>query len=302
MSRNVLTNPTSYLENTARQICEKFSGYWKNDKGMCCCPAHDDNTPSLGVSIGRNAILFHCFAGCPQKDVIAGFERQGVPARSLFSGRSVSIPPAPTKEIKPSANAQRLWRQARCLQETIGQTYLEKRLISITSPELRFLERTPLGPKGNVRFLPAMLAAVRTDSDIMAIHRTFLLPDGSCQADFIKPKRALGSLGTGAVRLFAAKNGVLGLAEGTESAMSATQLTGIPIWATLGNERFGIVTIPESVKQLYLFVDHDAGGDLAEAKAREHFQMPGRSIVARRPGRRGDDWNNELFRANAAST
>ncbi|MEH6663055.1 MAG: toprim domain-containing protein, partial [Parasphingorhabdus sp.] len=108
--------------------------------------------------------------------------------------------------------------------------------------------------------------------------------------------------GTGAVRLFPPKDGVLGLAEGTESAMSATQLTGIPTWATLGNERFGIVTIPESVKQLHLFVDHDAGGDLAEAKAREHFQMPGRSIIARRPSRRDDDWNDELFRANAAST
>ena len=302
MSRNVLTNPTSYLENTARQICEKFYGYWKNNKGMCCCPAHEDNTPSLGVSIGRNAILFHCFAGCPQKEVLAGFERQGVPAHSLFSGSSIPIPAASPKEIKPSANAQRLWRQAQRLQGTIARTYLETRLISVTSPELRFLERTPLGPEGHVRFLPAMLAAVRTDADIMAIHRTFLLPNGSGKADFVKPKRALGSLCTGAVRLFAPKNGVLGLAEGTESAMSATQLTGIPTWATLGNERFGIVTIPESVKQLYLFVEHDAGGDLAEAKAREHFQMPGRSIIARRPGRRGDDWNNELFRANVAIT
>ena len=300
MSRNVLTDPKSYLERTARQICEKFSGYWKNDKGMCCCPAHDDNTPSLGVSIGRNAILFHCFAGCSQKDVLAALEHQGVSARSLFCGSTALIPAAPPKEIKPSANAQRLWRQARRLPGSIAQTYLQKRLINITSPELRFLERTPLGPKGHVRFLPAMLAAVRTDADIMAIHRTFLLPDGSGQADFRKPKRALGSMGTGAVRLFPPKDGVLGLAEGIESAKSATQLTGIPTWATLGNERFGIVTIPESVTNLFLFVDHDAGGDLAEAKACEHFQMPGRSIIPRRPYRRDDDWNDELFRVTAA--
>ena len=301
MSRNVLTDPKSYLERTARQICEKFSGYWKNDKGMCCCPAHDDNTPSLGVSIGRSAILFHCFAGCPQKDVLAALERQGVSARSLFCGGSASISSAPPKEIKPSANAQRLWRQARRLSGSIAQTYLQRRLINITSPDLRFLERTPLGPKGHVRFLPAMLAAVRTDADIMAIHRTFLRPDGSSKAKFKKPKRALGSLGTGAVRLYPPDDGVLGLAEGTESAISATQLTGIPTWATLGNERFGIVTIPESVRFLYLFVDHDAGGDLAEAKAHEHFQMPGRSIIARRPYRRGDDWNDELFRMVAAA-
>lgn len=170
MSRNVLTDPRSYLERTARQICEKCSSYWKNDKGMCCCPAHDDNTPSLGVSIGRNAILFHCFVGRPQKDVLAALERQGVSPRSLFCGGSVAISSAPPKEIKPSANAQRLWRQARRLQGTIAQTNLQNRSINITSPELRFLERTSLGPKGHVRFLPAMLAAVRTDARRPSVH------------------------------------------------------------------------------------------------------------------------------------
>ncbi|HEY9091777.1 DUF7146 domain-containing protein, partial [Parasphingorhabdus sp.] len=214
---------------------------------------------------------------------------------------SVSIPPTEFKEPKPCANAQRLWRQAKSLQGSIAQTYLKKRLIKMASPELRYLERTPLGPKGRVRFLPAMVAAVRTDAHIMAIHRTFLRNDGR-QADFTKPKRALGALGTGAVRLFPPRDGTLGLAEGTESALSATQLIGIPTWATLGNERFGIVTISENVKKLYLFVDHDLGGDLGEAKAREHFRMPGRSIEARRPQRRGDDWNNELFRKLAATT
>ena len=61
------------------------------------------------------------------------------------------------------------------------------------------------------------------------------------------------------------------------------------------------MTIPESVTNLFLFVDHDAGGDLAEAKACEHFQMPGRSIIARRAYRRGDDWNDELFGMTAAA-
>lgn len=296
MSRNFSLNPRSSLESTASQICKKFSGYWKNGKGMCCCPAHDDKTPSLGVNIGRNAILFHCFAGCSQAEILVSFARQGVPARSLFRGGSVSITPAPPKEIKPSANALRLWRQARPLQGTIAQTYLEKRLIKAGSPELRYLARTPLGPKGHVRFLPAMLAAVRTDAHIMAIHRTFLQSDGLRQAGFIKPKRALGSLGTAAVRLFPPRNGILGLAEGIESAMSAAQITSIPVWATLGNERFGIVTIPESVKELYLFVDNDPGGDLAETKARDQFRMPGRFIEVCRPGRRYDDWNNELIK------
>jgi len=297
MSAKISRDPSSSLEQIAVQICEKFSGYWRHGKGMCCCPAHDDRTPSLSVSLGQRAILFHCFAGCSQREVLAAIERHGISQSCLFYGGSVSIEPAKPKEIKPSRNAQRLWRQAQSITEPIARSYLQGRKIQTNSHQLRFLERTPLGPKGNVRFLPALLAAVRTDAHLMAIHRTFLRADGTAKADMYKPKRAIGRMGTGAVRLFAPDKGVLGLAEGNESAMSAAQLTGIPTWATLGNERFGIVTIPESIKRLYLFVDHDTGGDLAETKAQEHFQITGRTIIARRPRRRGDDWNDELIRS-----
>ena len=302
MSSKLYRRPGASLEMTARQICENFSGYWRNGKGMCCCPAHDDRTPSLSLSLGHRAILFHCFAGCTQNEVLAGFTRLGVAPQTLFGGSTDDIPPAPAREIAPSRNAQRLWHLAKPLPGTLARRYLQTRSITLSSPELRYLHRTPLGPKGKVRFFPAMLSAVRTDAHLMAIHRTFLSADGASKAAIYKPKRAIGSLGTGAVRLFPPKDGVLGLAEGTESALSAAQLTGIPTWATLGNERFGIVTIPESVTTLYLFVDHDAGGDLAEAKARAHFERPGRDIIDRRPKRRGDDWNNELVRTLAAAS
>jgi P4 family phage/plasmid primase-like protien len=34
------------------------------DSFMCCCPAHEDKSPSLSVSAGENAILFKCHTGC----------------------------------------------------------------------------------------------------------------------------------------------------------------------------------------------------------------------------------------------
>src|SRR3546814_10177558 len=52
----------SSLEYTARRICESRGGKWTGPKGMACCPAHKDRIPSLGVTLGRKAILFHCFA------------------------------------------------------------------------------------------------------------------------------------------------------------------------------------------------------------------------------------------------
>jgi len=299
MSLNISPNPASSLESTARQICERFSGSWKNTKGMCCCPAHDDNTPSLGVSIGTRAILFHCFAGCSQAQVLEALARQDIPSTALFNGSSLPIPPKSPTIDKPSANALRLWKMALPISGSLAERYLKGRHIDIASSELRYLARTPFGPKGHVRFLPAMLAAVRTDMGIIAIQRTFLEGRTAKQAGFKNPKRALGLLGTGTVRLVPPRNGILGLAEGSESALSATILKRIPCWATLGNERFGIVTIPESVTELYLFVDHDAGGDLAEEKARAHFQLPGRTIHTVRPQIPDDDWNDELARVLA---
>src|SRR3546814_19678015 len=94
---------------------------------------------------------------------------------------------------------------------------LESRGILAASPALRFHPRAPLGPKGRTRFLPAMIAAVSLDAGPIAIHRTFLSTEAATKAAFDKPKRALGSLGEAAVRLFAPVAGKLGLAEGTES-------------------------------------------------------------------------------------
>ena len=139
-----------------------------------------------------------------------------------------------------------------------------------------------------------MLAAVRNDAGILAFHRTFLDSGPARLARFDRPKRALGSLGFGAVRLAMPRGGRLGLAEGIETALSAQQLFGIPCWATLGNERFGLVTIPESVRELYLFVDADAGGMLAEQHAHESYAYDGRRIVTRRPAIDGQDWNDVL--------
>lgn len=292
------------LENTARRICETRGGKWSGTKGMARCPAHDDRTPSLSVMLGRRAILFKCFAGCDRTSVLAALEREGVGTCKLFAGAGQSELSLPFLPRKTSAAALRVWRQARPLRDTAAKGYLERRGILASSSALRFHPRTPLGPKGRTRFLPAMIAAVSLDEGPVAVHRTFLEQDAVAKADFAKPKRALGSLREGAVRLFVPANGKLGLAEGIESAMSAYALTGIPTWATLGNERFGLVAIPEGVTELHLFVDHDAGGTLAAERGLVAYARVDRAIHVRKPVRCGADWNDELqawLRRKAAS-
>lgn len=282
------------LAATARRICESRGGKWSGTKGMARCPAHDDRTPSLGVSLGRGAILLHCFAGCDQESVLAALARQGVPASALFSGSAIEPKIATGLAAKASVAALRIWRDAQPLHASPAKAYLEKRGILAASSALRFHPRTPLGPKGRTRFLPAMIAAVSLDEGPIAIHRTFLSTEASGKAAFEKPKRALGALGEAAARLFAPVSGKLGLAEGIESAMSAYALTGIPVWATLGNERFGLVSVPEGVTELHLFVDHDAGGVLAASRALAVYARDGRTIHVRKPSSRDTDWNDEL--------
>ena len=294
MSLSVQTHPNQSLAETARRICESRGGKWSGTKGMACCPAHDDRVPSLGVSLGRQAILFHCFAGCDQQSVLAALARDGFEAPALFSASATTSEPESTSTRKPSAAALRIWRDAQPLRASPAKAYLESRGILAASPALRFHPRTPLGPKGRTRFLPAMIAAVSLDEGPIAIHRTFLSTEASGKAAFEKPKRALGALGEAAVRLFAPVSGKLGLAEGVESAMSAYALTGIPVWATLGNERFGLVSVPESVTELHLFVDHDAGGELAASRGLAAYARDGRTIHVRKPSSRDTDWNDEL--------
>ena len=281
------------LERRARMIVESLGGTWRQNKGMCCCPAHDDRTPSLSVTLGRKAILFHCFAGCSNEEVIAALDRQGVRSRDLFDG-SGAVAADRLEKRTFNSNARRLWHSATAIPGTPAEVYLAQRGILRASDQLRYLQRTPLGPRGAVQFLPAMLAAVTTDVGVIAVHRTFLDSGSGRLAGFDRPKRALGGLGCGAVRLAPPAAGRLGLAEGIESALSAMQLFGVPCWATLGNERFGLVAIPESVRELHLFIDNDPGGELADQRARKAYSASGRVIRSRAPASTGFDWNDEL--------
>lgn len=53
-------------------------------KWQARCPAHDDRSPSLSISLGREErVLVHCFAGCTLHAVLEGL---GVSAIDLFPG------------------------------------------------------------------------------------------------------------------------------------------------------------------------------------------------------------------------
>jgi putative DNA primase/helicase len=250
------------LAGRARRIVEALSGQWTchsdTSGAMCCCPAHDDRTPSLSVRLGNSALLFKCFGqGCSASDIIAALKRRNlweyVPGATVPETQSNGVS---SKERKPDliAAARGLWQRSQPLAGTLAQTWLLSRHHAVQSPELRYLARCPLGRGESARFYPAMIAAVRNDLGLTAIQRTFLSPDGRAKAAMTHPRRMLGYPADGAVRLFPA-GPVLGLAEGTETALAAAHLLGIPVWAALGTERLGQIAIPQCVRHVLLLPD-----------------------------------------------
>ena len=283
------------LEAQGRAIVERLGGVWLQGGGMCRCPAHDDRTPSLSVRVGDRRLLFHCFAGCAAPSIIRalGAQRLLDPQASVSGNQSPDTPADPGRSNRNAA--ARLWAAARPIHGTQAQAYLASRGLALAVADLRFHQRTPCGRGRLAEFRPAMLAAVRDDSGLVAVHRTFLHVASSGLAAMPHPKRALGQLGEGAVRLLPPREGVLGWAEGIETAMSATLLTGIPCWALLGTGRFARATPPAAVRRLVLFLDHDSAGRRAEALVRQAGHCGGVTLDVRYPPRPDTDWNDVLI-------
>jgi putative DNA primase/helicase len=63
------------MTNKSKRIAEilsKFNNVKQTATGwQASCPAHDDNNPSLSISVADGKILLHCFAECETVDVLA---------------------------------------------------------------------------------------------------------------------------------------------------------------------------------------------------------------------------------------
>ena len=45
---------------------------------MACCPCHDDRSPSFSLTQKGDQVLFYCFAGCRQGEVIDALRSRGL--------------------------------------------------------------------------------------------------------------------------------------------------------------------------------------------------------------------------------
>lgn len=290
----IISKPLTTLDQLGADLVGHLGGSWDQGRrqGMCRCPAHADRSPSLSVRIGERRLLFHCFAGCTNRAVIRELHR--ISPEALAHGAIIGASPPRPDNDRVRARISDLWAAGSAIQASPAELYLNHRAIAAASSAIRYHPRTPLGPKGAVQFRPAMLAAIHDGAAIVALQRTFLdIDQGRRARDLGNPRRMLGRPGRGCVRLAPAFE-TLGLAEGIESALSAMILLGLPVWATLGNERLARIDVPIFVRRLVLLADNDRAGRIAVEAALDAHAAPGRIIETLWPWHGLNDWNDVL--------
>lgn len=270
------------------------------------CPFHPDRTPSFTVYDSGNR--FKCF-GCGAGGDVLDFVQRAYgltlveAARQLDGGQVPAMPVASLQgpeedgeRRKSQAAAIAIWQRAAPATGTPAEAYLRLRgLLPPYPPSLGFVEL----PCGNSGPLPCLVAAVRNVAgEVTGVQRIWLAPGGQGKADVAKPKRSLGSIRGGAIRLAEpGAEGVLAICEGPETGLSLQRLLGLPVWVAAGASFLPAMEFPATVRSVIIGADNDRAGLAAADKAALAFA--GRGLIVRivRPLDGYDDFNSEWLGA-----
>jgi putative DNA primase/helicase len=225
----------------------------------------------------------------------------------MAGGLGAEMPRAPMPPDKPPDRTEkeernrrlawRLWTAARDPRGTLVERYLRSRRLDLPpAPVLRFHPRCRNKESGNE--LPAMLARVDgPDGEFIAVHRTWLRPDGSGKAELREPKWSLGPTRGGAVRL-APAGPELAIAEGIENTLTVMLMTGLPGWSALSAPGIRALLLPAAVGTVVIAADNDKSGvgEGAARAAAESWLWEGRQVRLMLPSEAGSDFNDELLR------
>lgn len=200
-------------------------------------------------------------------------------------GRQHGSAPIPPPQAKPALDsertdaARRIWSRTRPATGTIVETYLKARGLTVPiPPTLRFAVLRH-GPSG--LDLPCMVGAVQLwpSHEVVAVHRTFLAPDGSGKAEVSEPKLSYGPIRGAAIRL-APLGEVLLIAEGIETTLSGLQETGIPAWASICASNLPNLRLPELpiAGEIIITADNDPAGMSSARRAAVKWILEGRKV------------------------
>lgn len=270
------------------------------------CPFHNERSASF--SVNDKGGFYHCFGcgahgdildwwqatdglsfaeACNRLRELAGIVSTNAVAKS--PGRNLD-----DRAIRNQELASEIWASSLPITGTLADTYLRSaRMIGLEELPgvLRFHDGLQPNPRSPQTW-PAMIAAVSNDKgSLVAIQRTFLAIDGLGKAPMDAPKRSLGPVGQGMVKLAPAMQ-TIGIAEGVETGLSAMELFRLPVWCALGSN-LAKIELPPNIRNVVIFADQGKAGLLAAQKAFATFRRQDKNVALRLP-QHGDDWNDHL--------
>lgn len=290
--RPPLTKNNMTLAEIATALKGTVNGKWVNVRG----PGHSSQDRSLGIKFDPNApggFIVRSFAGDDQTECRAYVKSL---ITKLNGGFCATYEPNHVHAEDALARmtwAMDLWQEAKPPKGTIVETYLRRRRCSLEpvlgADVIRFHPCCPF----RADRVPVMLALI-TDAVTgkpIGVHRTAIKDDGSAKRFGKDLKMMVGVARRGAIRLHAASEQP-GVAEGIETALSASQVFGVGVWATMSEGGIAKFPVLEGIKRLTVFADHDPPGLKAAHKCCRRYQAAGIDAEVRYPPCAGADWNN----------
>lgn len=263
----------------------------KNGRGTWICS-------QCGAGDGVSLVMQ--FLGLPFKDAVQRID--------AHIGEAVSYTP----KGLPAANddtkrreIQALWERSQAItaDDHAGRYLRDRCGLNAFPSTLRYVpDERYVEAKQRPSFHPAMLAKVDPSDEAAAageraaIHRTYLSPMGG-KADVAAPRKMLGTMPTGAAVRLAPVGEVLGIAEGIETALSASALFNVPCWAALTAGLLETWWPPAGVSTVFVFGDNDASftGQAAAYKLAQRLTARKIEAVVEIAPVVGQDWNDVLI-------
>ena len=207
---------------------------------------------------------------------------------------ALRVKPAPiARHMMSREDIRKLWEGAAPIASgDAADTYLRDRALDLRWPHaLRFIAHWKHAP--TQKYLPCMFALFQApDGELGTLHRTYLAKVTPNKM-FLPCKVPIG----GAIRLGEVYSTTLGIAEGIETALSASMLFKMPVWATTSERLLREWQPPEGARRITIFADNDAnfvGQAAAYHLAHRLVLRHGYRVIVKIPEPEGWDWNDVL--------